>query len=106
MNENLPVIKQIVSLITSQVSPEKIILFGSYARGDNTKNSDVDILIVMKNLENERKITGLLYKSLLTADISIPVDFLAIDSNKYNTLKTKNGYIYKTIAQEGKIVYE
>jgi predicted nucleotidyltransferase len=106
MNENLPVIKQIVSLITSQVSPEKIILFGSYARGDNTKNSDVDILIVIKNLENERKLTSLLYKLLLTEDISIPVDLLAIDSSKYDILKNKNGYIYKTIAQEGKIVYE
>jgi predicted nucleotidyltransferase len=55
MNDLL-IIKQLVALITSKISPVQIILFGSYARGDNGKNSDIDILIVMKNLENERKI--------------------------------------------------
>ncbi|MDR1180154.1 MAG: nucleotidyltransferase domain-containing protein [Spirochaetales bacterium] len=54
--------KQIVSFITSKISPERIVLFGSYARGDNRKDSDIDILIIMKNLENERKVTGALYQ--------------------------------------------
>jgi predicted nucleotidyltransferase len=39
--------KQIVAFITSKLSPERIILFGSYARGDNTENSDIDILIII-----------------------------------------------------------
>jgi predicted nucleotidyltransferase len=97
--------KQIVTFITSKISPERIVLFGSYARGENNKNSDIDILILMKNLKNEREITGLLYKELLHSDISIPVDFLAIDYDKYNKLKNKTGYIYKTIEKEGQILY-
>ena len=105
MNQNVPVIDKIVALITSRYSPQKIILFGSYARGDNTEKSDIDILIVIKNLENERQVTGALYKALLHEDISIPVDFLAIDYDKYNELKNKIGYIYKTIDMEGKILY-
>jgi predicted nucleotidyltransferase len=105
MRLNLPIMDRIVTLITSKMAPEKIILFGSYARGDNGKNSDIDILILLKNLKNERKITGLLYKSLLTEDIPIPIDFLAIDYDKYNELKNKTGYIYKTIEQEGKVLY-
>ena len=60
MNQNLPIIDQIVKLVTSRVSPERIVLFGSWARGDNNENSDIDILIVVKNLANERKITRLL----------------------------------------------
>jgi hypothetical protein len=40
--------------------------------------------MLMRNLENERKITGLLYKELLNSYISIPIDFLAIDYDKYN----------------------
>jgi predicted nucleotidyltransferase len=106
MKENLPEIKRLVALITSKITPEKIILFGSYARGDNNDKSDIDILIIMKNLKNEREITGLLYKSLLKEDITTPVDLLAVDNEKYNILKDKNGYIYKTIEQEGKILYE
>ena len=97
MNQNLPIFEQIVTFITSKISPEKIILFGSYARGDNKESSDIDILIILKNLKNERKITGLLYKALLNENISIPIDFIAIDYNKYNLLKNKIGYIYKTI---------
>jgi predicted nucleotidyltransferase len=101
----LATLDQIVSLITSKTSPERIVLFGSYARGDNTENSDIDILIIIKNLTNERKITGALYKALLNENITIPVDFLAIDYEKYNKLKDKIGYIYKTIEREGKIIY-
>jgi predicted nucleotidyltransferase len=85
--------------------PEQIILFGSYARGENRDNSDMDILIVIKNLTNERKITGDLYKELLNNNISTPIDFIAVDYDKYNKLKNKNGYIYKTINKEGKILY-
>jgi predicted nucleotidyltransferase len=74
--------KQIVAFITSKITPERIVLFGSYARGDNREDSDIDILIIIKNLENERKITGTLYKELLKENISIPIDFLAIDYDK------------------------
>ena len=105
MDQNTPVLDQIVTLITSKISPERIVLFGSYARGDNKEDSDIDILIIVKNLVNERNITSLLYRALLNENISIPIDFLAIDSEKYNMVKNKTGYIYKTIEQEGKIIY-
>ena len=97
--------EQIVDFVTSKISPERIVLFGSHARGSATENSDIDILVVMKNLENERKITRLLYKALLKEDIATPIDFIAIDYDKYNSLKTRTGYVYKTIEAEGKILY-
>jgi predicted nucleotidyltransferase len=105
MNQNLPIMEQIVALIISKTSPERITLFGSYARGDNTEKSDIDILILIKNLENERKITGALYTALLNENISTPIDFIAIDYDRYNTLKNEIGYIYKTIEREGQILY-
>ena len=105
MDQNTPILDQIVTLITSKISPERIVLFGSYARGDNREDSDIDILIIAKNLVNERKITSLLYRALLNENISIPIDFIAIDYEKYNMVKNKIGYIYKTIEQEGRIIY-
>ena len=68
MELNLSIIDQIVTLVTSKISPERIVLFGSCARKENNENSDIDILIIVKNLENERKITGLLYKELLNTN--------------------------------------
>jgi hypothetical protein len=37
--------------------------------------------------------------------IEIPVDLLAIDYNRYIELKKEIGYIYKTINEQGKIIY-
>ena len=105
MYNELPILKQIVSFITSKTSPEKIILFGSYARGDNNSKSDIDILIIMEKLENERELTGSLYTALLKENINTPIDFIAVDTEKYNRLKHKTGYIFKTIEQEGQILY-
>jgi predicted nucleotidyltransferase len=44
MDENIPYIDKIVPIIVSLASPDQIILFGSYARGDNTDKSDIDSL--------------------------------------------------------------
>ena len=48
------IIQTMVSLITRNFHPEKIILFGSYARGDAGPDSDADLLIVMNTGKNRR----------------------------------------------------
>jgi predicted nucleotidyltransferase len=40
---------------------EKIILFGSVARGDDKKDSDIDILIITKNIDDDLKIDDDVY---------------------------------------------
>ena len=106
MNKNIPYIDQIIDIIVSTVVPDKIILFGSYARGDYEKNSDIDILILKKGLKNEREITYRLYVDFFNKKISTPVDLIAMDYDKYNKLNNDIGYIYKTIKREGKVIYE
>ena len=82
MNRKIPFIEQIVNTIVTTVEPDKIILFGSYARGDYKKNSDIDILILKKGLKNERDITNSLYMEFFNKKISIPIDLIAIDYDK------------------------
>ena len=106
MDRNVPFIDKIIDSIVSTVAPDKIILFGSYARGDYKKNSDIDILILKKGLKNERDITYRLYVDFFDKKISTPVDLIAMDYDKYNKLNNDIGYIYKTIKQEGKVIYE
>ncbi|MFP3041981.1 nucleotidyltransferase domain-containing protein [Treponema primitia] len=105
MNNEIPYLKDIVSIICSLVSPDGIILFGSYARGDNKKNSDIDLLILKKGLKNEREMTNKLYRAFFDRGINKPIDLLAIDNDKYNMLSKEIGLIYKTIKNEGKIIY-
>jgi predicted nucleotidyltransferase len=105
MDEKIPFLDQIVNTIIATAEPDKIILFGSYARGDYGKNSDIDILILKKGLKNERDITNSLYMDFFNKKIPIPVDIIAVDYDRYGKLNNDIGYIYKTIEQEGKILY-
>ncbi|MDR1218828.1 MAG: nucleotidyltransferase domain-containing protein [Treponema sp.] len=105
MNGNAPFIDKIVSMIVSLASPDQIILFGSYARGDNTEKSDIDLLIIKKNLKNGREINNILYRAFFENKISVPIDLISVDYNKYIELNNVVGYIYKTIKKEGKVLY-
>jgi predicted nucleotidyltransferase len=105
MDENVPFIDKIVPMIVSLASPDQIILFGSYARGDNTEKSDIDLLIIKKNLKNGREINNILYRAFFENKISIPIDLISVDYNKYIELNNVVGYIYKTIKEEGKVLY-
>ena len=105
MDNNIPYIDKIVSIIISIASPDQIILFGSYARGDNTEKSDIDLLIIKKELKNSFDIIDSIYMAFYENKIKVPVDLLAIDYNRYKELNSEIGYIYKTIKEQGKIIY-
>ena len=105
MNINIPKIDTIISIIVSLASPDQIILFGSYARGDNTNKSDVDLLILKKGLKRGGDIIDAIYRAFFDHKIGIAVDLLAIDYDRYLELSNEIGYVYKTIKKEGKIIY-
>lgn len=108
MQENftkIPFLSQIVDIIVSSIAPDKVILFGSYAKGNYSKDSDIDILILKKGLKNEREVMNDLYMKFFDRKISIPVDLIATDNEKYDKLGNDIGYIYKTIKREGKVIY-
>jgi uncharacterized protein len=105
MDVRIPYIDKIIPIIVSLASPDQIILFGSYARGDNNEKSDIDLLIVKKSLEKGREISGSIYKAFLENEIGVPVDLLTVDFNRYKELNNEIGYIYKTIKEEGKVIY-
>ena len=93
MDLNIPYIDKIVPIIISIASPDQIILFGSYARGNNTEKSDIDLLILKKELKNSLDIIDSIYMALYENKIKIPVDLLAIDLNRYNEINNEIGYI-------------
>ena len=105
MDENIPDIDKILPIILSIASPDQIILFGSYAKGNYTEKSDIDLLIVKKDLNNGNKIIDSIYRSFYENKIGISVDVLTIDYNKYLELNNKIGYIYKTIKEQGRVIY-
>ena len=105
MDGGIPYIDKIIPIIVSLASPDQIVLFGSYARGTGSEKSDIDLLIVKKSLKNGREISGSIYRAFLDNDIAVPVDLLTVDYNRYIELSGEPGYIYKTIREEGKVIY-
>ena len=102
------VLEKIVDLIVPLVEPDKIILFGSYARGNYTEKSDVDIMVLKKGMgiENEGKTVDKIYYSYLDSDIDVSIDVLAMDYDRYLELNNVIGYVYKQIEKDGKVIYE
>ncbi|MDR3291736.1 MAG: nucleotidyltransferase domain-containing protein [Methanobrevibacter sp.] len=67
---------------------EKILLFGSVARGDDNKDSDIDILIIIKNIDDKLKIRDDIYSKvwdvLIRTGESISIKIKTIEHyNKY-----------------------
>ena len=68
-------IEEITRTIVEKFQPEKIILFGSWAWGKPTPDSDVDLLVVKDTdetrRERERKMTDVLYPAGIAMDILV-----------------------------------
>lgn len=68
-------LRRVTSLIVCACDPEKILLFGSYAKGQENADSDVDILVIGdfqgSSFLLEQELRQLLHSSPLRMDIHI-----------------------------------
>ena len=83
---------------------EKIILFGSVARGDDSKESDIDILIITKNDDDDCKIEDDIYSKV--TDIIVETgEYLSV---KIRSINHYNKYIhfsfYANVEKDGLII--
>jgi len=97
------IIDQLVNAIIREVSPLKILLFGSYARGEMGPHSDIDIFIIMPEGIHRRKTAQFLYRKI--KGVGIPFDILVATPSDLDKHKDNIGLIYHTILSEGKEVY-
>lgn len=100
------IIDKIVKAIREVIEPDKIILFGSQARGDAKSDSDYDVLIIKDNIDNELKVTANIYKSFLNIDETISIDVIVASKKNLEKHKDNIGYILKYALKEGVTVYE
>jgi uncharacterized protein len=67
------VLSDIVRRVADAARPEKIMLFGSAARGEMGPNSDVDLLVVKRGKFNRRRLTAKIYDQLYGAEAAVDV---------------------------------
>ena len=97
-------IGEAVRRIVSRFQPERIILFGSNARGATTPDSDVDILVVMPVEGSPRKKAGEI--DLALADRKVPLDLIVVTPDQFDRQKGLIGTVVREAAREGKVLYE
>jgi predicted nucleotidyltransferase len=93
-----------VELLARSACPKKIILFGSYARGDATEDSDLDFLIIKSEVRSRRAETVGLLRVLEPHEI--PADILVASEAFYEAWKDVPGTVVFEAAREGEVVYE
>ncbi len=93
-------------------NPYRIILFGSYANGTATENSDIDMVVILDNDDVARTYDERLRKRLdinkLVRDINykVALDILVYSRAEYRIVKDCGNYLIDEIERNGKIVYE
>lgn len=96
-------IKSITSQIIEKYKPDKIILFGSAARGEFSDESDVDFMVLKQDTpylgaERIRELSR-----LITRDI--PVDFLIYRPDEFEGRLSMGDPFLKSIIKEGIVLY-
>jgi len=96
-------IREMVRRIVRQFHPERVILFGSHARGEAGPDSDVDLLVVMpvKGSRREKAIEI----GVALHDIQVPKDIIVTTPEEFEWRKQVVGTIERPAAREGKVLY-
>jgi len=96
-------INRFVKNIAEEFSPDKVLLFGSYANGRPSEDSDVDLLVIMshkkRNIEQALEIDKKI-------DRSFPLDLIVKTPKEVETRLSQNDIFIKSILHEGKVLYE
>jgi predicted nucleotidyltransferase len=92
-----------VEVIVRRFDPERIILFGSHARGDAGPDSDVDLLVVMP-FEGPRGSKDL-EVAVALHDFRIPKDIVVTRPEDFAWRKEVPGTIERPAALEGKVLH-
>lgn len=108
MQVDAATLSQMTEAIVRTVAPEKVILFGSQARGDSGADSDVDFMVIVPGeispQRSRRKLAGDLYRVL--APFRIPKDILLYTSSEVDRWRNSTNHMIGRSFREGKVLYE
>jgi len=97
-------IEGVIKAITTRFSPEKILLFGSYANGSPTPDSDLDLLIVMETDRPRNKRSTAI--RLLFQPMPCSMDVLVFTPDEVEYWNGTVNHIITEAFQTGKVLYD
>jgi len=98
------ILDEIISRIVSVADPDKIILFGSGARGEMKPDSDLDLLVVKSEPVHRRRLSQAIYMNLF--GVGRAVDIIVATPDDIERYGNTHALVLKPALQDGKVIYE
>jgi predicted nucleotidyltransferase len=96
-------IREIVQQIVERFRPQKVILFGSYAQGTPTKDSDVDLLVIMETNEQALHAAARISAAI---DHPFPLDILVFRPSDLKASLERRGVFATEVMAKGLVLHE
>ena len=96
-------LEEIIRRVVEVAQPERIILFGSAARGEMGPNSDVDLLVVKRGKFDQGRLTGDIYLSL--HGVGQAVDVVVVTAEQVEQHRDTHWMVIAPALREGREVY-
>lgn len=96
-------LQEIIRRVVEVAQPEKIILFGSAARGKMGPNSDVDLLVVKKGKFDRSRLVGDIYMNL--HGVGQAVDVILVTPEEVKRYRNTHCLVIAPALREGREVY-
>jgi predicted nucleotidyltransferase len=97
-------IQEAVRRLVESAQPRKVILFGSYARGDAREHSDLDFMVVEADV-NDRHAEMVRLSDELHS-MHIPADVIVVSEDAFGYWADTPNTVYYEANREGKVCYE
>ena len=96
-------IRRMTNRIAKRFKPDKIVLFGSHARGTAGPDSDVDLLVIMPLNGSRREMATSIDMSLV--GVNLPADVIVMSPDDVKRNRRQVGKVVHSAMREGKVVY-
>jgi predicted nucleotidyltransferase len=98
------VLRGITDCIVETFHPEKVILFGSYAYGNPTPDSDVDLLVIMES--RKRSAERIAEISLRCRPPFVPLEIVALTPGEIRRRLADYDPFLEEVLEKGRVLYE
>jgi predicted nucleotidyltransferase len=96
-------VKKLVHRLIEDYKPEKIVLFGSLARGDYHEGSDIDLMLVK---DTERRFVDRIGDVIRLNNTDIPIEPIVYTTRELERMLAEGRDFVTTIHSEGVVLYE
>jgi predicted nucleotidyltransferase len=97
-------IARIIETVKVRANPERIYLFGSYAGGQPTDKSDLDLLVVDNSARDKNLVALEISQALFPRNFGL--DLIVASTDEIQAKQQKNLSFWVDIIRRGKVVYE